>query len=92
MTTRTSNKMVTFALPFSLKGIDREIPAGSYRVMTDEELIEALSFPVYRRISTMIFVPAQASSVEMASIDPVDLEAAQDRDKAMSESMLHSRS
>jgi hypothetical protein len=90
MTTRTSNKMVTFALPFLLKGIDREIPAGSYRVVTDEELVEGLSFPVYRRISTMIFVPAQASSVEMVSIDPLDLIVAQDRDKAMSESMLHS--
>jgi hypothetical protein len=44
MTTRTSNKMVTFALPFLLKGIDREIPAGSYRVVTDEELVEGLSF------------------------------------------------
>lgn len=90
MTTRTSNKTVTFALPFLLKGIDREIPAGSYRVVTDEELVEGLSFPVYRRISTMIFVPAQASSVEMVSIDPLDLIVAQDRDKAMSESMLHS--
>ena len=25
--------------------------------MTDEELIEGLSFPVYRRVSTVIFVP-----------------------------------
>ena len=54
--------------------------------MTDEELIEQLSFPVYRRVSTVIFVPAQASSVEMVSIDPLDLQAAQDRDKVMRES------
>ena len=86
MTVRTSSKTVTFARPFLLKGIDREMAAGSYRVLTDEELIEQLSFPVYRRVSTMIFVPAQASSVEMVSIDPLDLEAAQDRDKAMRES------
>ena len=91
MTTRTSNKMVTFALPFLLKGIDRELPAGSYRVVTDEELVGELSIPVYRRISTMIFVPAQTSSVEMVYIDPLDLILAQDRDKTMSESMLHSR-
>jgi hypothetical protein len=51
--------------------------------MTDEELIEGLSFPVYRRVSTMILVPAaQPSSVEMVTIDPADLEAAQDRDAA----------
>ena len=52
--------------------------------MTDEVLIEELSFPVYRRISTMIFLPGQgrqASSLEMMTIDPRDLEAAQDRDQ-----------
>ena len=86
MTTRTSSKTVTFARPFLLKGIDRELAAGSYRVVTDEKLIEQLSFPVYRRVSTMIFVPAHASSVEMVSVDPLDLQAAQDRDKAMRES------
>jgi hypothetical protein len=34
--------------------------------MTDEELIEGLSFPAYRRVSTAIFVPAPSgSAVEM---------------------------
>jgi hypothetical protein len=84
MTTRSSNEMVSFSQPFLLKGIDRELPAGSYRVVTDEELIEGLSFPAYRRVSTMIFVPGQASSVEMVSIDPLDLKALQDRDEAIS--------
>ncbi len=54
--------------------------------MTDEALIEELSFPVYRRVSTVIFVPGpskHASSIEMVTIDPRDLEAAQDRDKAL---------
>ncbi|MGC2121503.1 MAG: hypothetical protein WA652_01475 [Xanthobacteraceae bacterium] len=86
MTTRTTSKTVTFVRPFSLKGIDRELAAGDYKVVTDEELIEGLSFPAYRRVSTMIFVPAQASSMEMITIDPLDLQAAQDRDKAMRES------
>jgi hypothetical protein len=83
MTVRTSNRTVSFAQPFLLKGVDRILPAGDYRVATDEELIEELSFPVYRRIATMIFVPAdshRASSVEMVSIDPRDLQDAQDRD------------
>jgi hypothetical protein len=73
---------VSFAHPFLLKGVDRELPAGDYRVITDEELIEELSFPVYRRVSTMIFVPGQStSSVEMVTIDPQELEAAQERDQ-----------
>lgn len=57
MSPRTTSKTVTFALPFLLKGVDRVLPAGDYRVVTDEELMEGLSFPVYRRVSTMILVP-----------------------------------
>ena len=60
MTTRTNSKTVTFAHPFLLKGVDRILGAGDYRVVTDEELIEELSFPVYRRVATMIFVPADS--------------------------------
>jgi hypothetical protein len=74
---------VNFARPFLLKGVDRVLPSGEYRVVTDEESIQELSFPVYRRVATMIFVPAQsnpASSVEMVSIDPGDLQRAQDLD------------
>lgn len=83
MTTRTTSKTVSFAHPFLLKGVDRDLPAGDYKVVTDEELIEGLSFPVYRRMSTMILVPAQSlqrSSVEMVTVDPGDLLAAQDHD------------
>ena len=83
MATRTSNQTVTFAHPFLLKGVDRVLAAGSYRVVTDEESIEELSFPVYRRVATMIFVPGEsphASSVEMVAIDPRDLQEARDRD------------
>jgi hypothetical protein len=59
-------------------------PPADYRVVTDEELIEGLSFPAYRRISTMIFVPAPSgSAVEMATVDPLDLEAALEQDAAM---------
>ena len=85
MTPRSHSKSVVFSHPFELKGVDRILPAGDYRVVTDEELIEELSFPVYRRISTMIFLPGQGrqeSSLEMVTIDPRDLEAAQDRDRA----------
>ena len=51
--------------------------------MTDEELIEELSFPVYRRVATMIFMPAEsqhASSIGMVAIDPQELQAALERD------------
>ena len=91
MTTRTRNTLAVFHHPFELRGVDRTLPAGEYRVMTDEQLIEELSFPVYRRVLTVIFVPGQSprgSSVEMVTIDPRDLQAAQDRDNAMAHRCL----
>ena len=85
MTTRSNSKTVVSSHPFELKGVDRVLPPGNYQVVTDEELIQELSFPVYRRISTMIFVPVQTynASIEMVAIDPRHLQAALDRDKAI---------
>jgi len=85
MTVRTSRRSVTFVQPFSLKGIEAEQPAGTYVVETDEELLEGLSFPVYRRIATMIFLPARPGdtvSGQLVTIDPLQLEAAEKRDAA----------
>ncbi len=82
MTARSRSEAAVFGKPFLLKGIDRMLPPGEYRIVTDEELIDGLSFPAYRRVSTMIFVPGihGASSVEMVAIDPLDLQGALDRD------------
>jgi hypothetical protein len=44
MITRSHSKSVVFGQPFELKGVDRILPSGVYRVVTDEELIEELSF------------------------------------------------
>ena len=74
---------MTFRHPFRIKGIDRQLPAGPYEVVTDEERIEGLSFPCYRRVATMIMVPAAApnhSSTEMIFISSVDLADAQQAD------------
>jgi hypothetical protein len=82
MSIRTTRKMVKFTNPFSLVGVGRVLPPGVYEVMTDEELIERLSFPVYRRAATMILAPTQSSqpSIEMLTIDPQDLATAMTRD------------
>jgi hypothetical protein len=78
---RTTSKTVTFSRSFFLKGVERLLPPGDYRVVTEEELIEGLSFPAYHRISTVIFVPAQSgSAVEMLTIEPTDLQSAQEHD------------
>lgn len=85
MITRSLSKSIVFTKPFLLKGIDRVLSAGEYRVVTDEELIEGISFPIYRRVATMIFVPGATpgtSSIEMVTVDPLELQAALERDAA----------
>jgi len=86
MITRTRRESVVFGHPFHLKVVDRTLPPGEYEVVTDEELIEELSFPVYRRVATMILVPGRSphsSSIEMVTVDPRDLQAARERDAAI---------
>lgn len=58
MTARTRTKTVTFLRPFVLEGIDEVLPAGDYRVETDEELIEGVSYLAYRRVSVRIHLPS----------------------------------
>ena len=86
MTMRTKRTTITFVHSFLLREAGRTLPAGEYEVLTDEELIEGLSFPVYRRISTMILVPGQGpptSFVEMLTVDPRELQVSLARDAAM---------
>lgn len=80
MTIRSRREMVTFNHPARIKGIDRLIPAGAYEVVTDEEMIEGLSFPSFRRIATMIMIPGappHQQSIEMIAIGSLDLADAQ---------------
>jgi hypothetical protein len=80
MTMRSRRETITFRHPFRIKGIDRQLSAGAYEVITDEEMIEGLSFASFRRVATMIMVPGaapRASSMEMISINATDLSDAQ---------------
>jgi len=80
MTTRSRRELVHFKHPFRIKGIDRLLAPGAYEVITDEEMIEGLSFPAFRRVATMIMIPGAAphhASMEMISIGSIDLADAQ---------------
>jgi len=80
MTMSSRRETITFLHPFRIRGIDRLLRPGAYQVITDEEMIEGLSFPAFRRVATMIMVPAappRSSTMEMISIGSVDLSDAQ---------------
>ncbi len=84
MTTRSRRETVHFKLSFQIRGVDRLLPPGAYEVITDEEMIEGLSFPCFRRVATLMMIPGappRSSTMEMISISSVDLSDAQ-RDDA----------
>jgi hypothetical protein len=87
MTTRSRRETVHFKHSFRIAGIDRLLPPGAYEVVTDEEMIEGLSFPGFRRVATMMMVPCAAprqSATEMISIGSIDLADAQRMDASAS--------
>jgi len=85
---RTSEITVTFRRPFVLADLGEELPAGAYRVETDEELLKEISFPAYRRILTLIHPqaePGHPGLMPTMTIDPNELDAALKRDQASAE-------
>ncbi len=79
MTMRTTKSAVTFVRPFRLGAFGEQLSAGRYQVETDEELLEGMSFPAYRRTATMMQLmpdPLHPGVTEIAVVDPEELEEA----------------
>jgi len=77
MSTRTRDTIVHFSAPFELPDIDGIHPAGDYKIVQDEELIEGLSRLAYQRVATFIHLPSISAGSRMrrfVKIDPVLLE------------------
>ena len=81
MTTRTTSRTVTFHHPFVLDGLAREVAAGTYLVETEEELMDTVLSPAWKRVSTVIRLRT-AAGIQDISIDPKQLTAALARDQA----------
>lgn len=94
MSIRTRQQTITFKRAFLLSGIEQVQPAGTYTVEIEEEAIPELSFPVYRRTATVIYLSSRPAgstgSYEAAVIDPVDLEAALQKDAMSANSAVRS--
>ena len=81
MLSRTCHEDMVFARPFVLKGWAKPHPAGSYDVETEEELIEGLSFPAWRRVATTITRKVRDGGIVQAiTVDPQDLAEAKAAD------------
>jgi hypothetical protein len=58
MSTRTTVTTVTFQRSFTLSALEGTQPAGTYRLVTEEEQIPDLSFTAFRRTETLLYLPA----------------------------------
>ena len=82
MNTRTQNRTVRFEKPFVLSGLDGTQPPGIYYLQRYEILLDTMSTPAYRHVSTSIELHDQLSwIVRTATIDPCELEEALKRDQ-----------
>ena len=75
MATRTTETMITFLQPFVLSALDAAQPAGTYRLVTEEEEIPGLSFVAFRRTATLLHLPAMSATGnvhQVVSVDPVE--------------------
>jgi hypothetical protein len=76
---RMTTRAVTFRHPFTIRGIEGWQPAGRYIIEMEDELLQALSFPAWRRVHTAIRLPRRpgASMMEQVAVmDPAEVEAA----------------
>jgi hypothetical protein len=79
MPARTTETLVTFRRPFILPQFDSPQPAGTYRLVTDEEEISGLSRVAFRRVGTMLRLPSLETGggpEQMVAIDASEFGAA----------------
>jgi len=70
---------VTFRHPFTLAGLDREWPPGTYVVDAEDEVLD-VSFAAYRRVATRIRL-TRGATTEFWPVSAHDLEAALQNDR-----------
>lgn len=83
---REKRRQLTFRRPFSVRGIDRLLPAGTYELVPDHELASEPYLPVYRPVVALLFIPGQPhrhSSIVKANVDSAEILVAHRRDQAL---------
>ena len=85
MSTRTTVTTVTFQRAFTLSALEGTHPAGTYRLVTEEEQIPGLSFTAFRRTATLLHLPADpvpGGTRQVVNVSPDELAEALAADAA----------
>lgn len=93
MLTRSTKSMVTFSNGFTIGDSQRELPAGTYEILVEEELLQGLSFEAYRRTATCLMIRGRGSKAGQTTMQMTtkeDLDHAIECDRAVSETTNNS--
>lgn len=76
MESRSTTELVEFRYSFLISARPRPLPADCYRVHIEEEMLDGLSFPAWRRTSMKITQhgPSSGRLLQAYSITPIELE------------------
>jgi hypothetical protein len=72
---RSTETVVTFRHPFVLAALETAQPAGTYRLVIEEEEIPDLSFVAFRRTATLLHLPALSVTSgrhQVVAVDPAE--------------------
>ena len=85
---RSTRSMVTFSNDFTIGDNQRELPAGTYEIVVEEELIQGLSFEAYRRTAIYLMIRGRGSNAGQTTMQMTtkeELEHAIACDRALSD-------
>jgi hypothetical protein len=85
MHTQTRKTTVTFVRPFQLDGLEKVLPAGVYRVESEDDVLEAMFLPDCLRTSVLIHLhstPGSPGYAQTLTVPWAALEAALLRDRS----------
>jgi hypothetical protein len=84
---RTTEVDITFEHPFVLSSIIAPFHAGTYRLITDEERIEGLSFTAFRKVAVRLEIPSMEERVgnwQTLLVSQTEIDAAIENDRRLS--------
>jgi hypothetical protein len=93
MAIRRSETTVTFRYPFTMPSVDGRQPAGTYRIVTDDDEVAVTPFAITTRVAMHLHTPAlsmKAAVGNVFTITATELAIALDEDQQReSASRLH---
>jgi hypothetical protein len=81
---RTTETTITFRHSFVVTALAAAQPAGTYRLVIEEEEIPGLSFVAFRRTATLLHLPALSATShthQVVDVDPEEWAALVEADK-----------